>query len=178
MAKKTKGAKKGSTKKGTAKPAKKGPRTIAPEKGQHAGGSATKREPDATPAVAAAIAKARDPRIPPVGTTITRVYKGKTISVLVTESGYEHDGTWHSSLSALATKLADGTPKNGLLWFGLTKRPPAGESALAQTPAVGVDQDQPEQTTEKKRAPRRTKTTRAGRDPAPVAEGIDAPATE
>lgn len=128
----------------------------------------------AAPAKTPRAPKTRDPRIPAAGTLIARNYKGKHIEVLVRETDFEYEGTSYSSLSALATKLADGTPKNGLLWFGLNPKPakPASETPLAD------EQHAAAQRVEKKRAARRTKTTRAGRDPETTEQGVDAPAAE
>ena len=64
---------------------------------------------------------AADPRLPKVGTTITKSYKGKKINVRVLESGFEYDGQQFRSLSALA-KNVTGSVWNGFLFFGLTKR--------------------------------------------------------
>ena len=127
--------------------------------------------------------KERDARIPPAGTKLTREYKGKTIEVLVRETDFEHKGESFSSLSALATKLADGSPKNGLLWFGLTKRElPKVDPADADADAKNHFRKE-KQDAAAKRTKRSAKTKRAGRDPAAVdapaiAEGVDAPAPD
>lgn len=133
----------------------------------------------ATEAKSAKTPKARDPRIPAVGTVLTRAYKGKEFTVKVLEDGFAHDGKTWSSLSAIATALADGTPKNGILWFGLNGKPAkAAPAADAQEPA-------PEAEEPATRATRKGRTARAGRDPEPEApvdaeptEPVDAPAAE
>lgn len=109
-------------------------------------------------------ARMADPRIPPIGSTLTRVYKGKTITVEIKADGFWHDGTRYNSLSAIATKLADGTPKNGLLWFGLNKPKQDAKDETSATPAP-----------KKPRAPRKTKTTQDAADGEP-APAIDEPA--
>lgn len=65
--------------------------------------------------------KERDVRLPPVGTTITKVYKGETHEVLCLEDGFEWQGSKYRSLSALARQIT-GSIWNGLLFFGLTGR--------------------------------------------------------
>ncbi len=56
-----------------------------------------------------------------VGTSITRIWKGREITVTRTEQGWEHDGLVHGSLSAVV-KVITGSHASGPAWFGLTKR--------------------------------------------------------
>jgi hypothetical protein len=77
----------------------------------------------------------RDPRLPPVGSVIQRVYKGRTFEVLATETGFEHESTKFSSLSQLAKKIT-GQTVNGFVWWGLghkdgKSRSGAGSARLA-----------------------------------------------
>ncbi|MBU1700158.1 MAG: DUF2924 domain-containing protein [Candidatus Eisenbacteria bacterium] len=62
-----------------------------------------------------------DRRLPMPGTVITREYKGRTISVMVLDEGFEYEGEVYRSLSALARKVT-GTRWNGFLFFGIAKR--------------------------------------------------------
>ena len=62
----------------------------------------------------------RDERIPPPGTTLTRVFKGHEYRVVVLAGGFEHDGQVYRSLSAVAHAIT-GSHWNGLLFFGLAK---------------------------------------------------------
>ena len=73
----------------------------------------------------------RDPRVPPVGTVLRRVFEGKAHEVTVCTEGFEYAGQRYKSLSAIATEIA-GTRWNGFLFFGLKKR---GESAREETAA-------------------------------------------
>ena len=57
---------------------------------------------------------------PKPGDILTRVYRGKTLTVLVREQGFEHDGEIYDSLSAVA-KTITGSHWNGNLFFGITK---------------------------------------------------------
>jgi len=63
----------------------------------------------------------RDPRVPPVGTELTRTYRNRTISVTVSAGGFTYQGGAYGSLSAVAY-AATGTRWNGLLFFGIAKR--------------------------------------------------------
>ena len=64
----------------------------------------------------------RDPRLPAVGTVITKNFKGREIKVLIVADGFEFEGTRYRSLSAIARKIAGGTSWNGYLFFGLNNR--------------------------------------------------------
>ena len=52
------------------------------------------------------------------GTRLERIYKGVKYSVLVTEGGFEYDGTKWSSLSKIAGHIT-GSKWNGWVFFGL-----------------------------------------------------------
>ncbi len=71
------------------------------------------------------VARSR-PGDPPLGTTLTRVWKGQDVRTTAVEGGWEHDGVVHRSLSAVA-KAVTGSHWNGRLLFGLTKRKEAGK---------------------------------------------------
>lgn len=60
--------------------------------------------------------KPRDPRLPPVGTTLRRVYRGETHEVLVREQDFEYRGSSFPSLSAIARDIT-GTSWNGFAFF-------------------------------------------------------------
>lgn len=66
--------------------------------------------------------RARDPRLPAVGTTIERLYKGEALRVKVLDEGFLFKGTNYPSLSALAKSLT-GCSTNGFLFFQLIERP-------------------------------------------------------
>ena len=72
----------------------------------------------------------RDPRLPGVGTVLTKDHRGKTHKVLVTEDGFEFEGLRYRSLSAIAKRIT-GIAWNGFLFFGLANRPacPTGRNA-------------------------------------------------
>ena len=63
----------------------------------------------------------RDPRVPPVGTVLHRVFNGVAHEVTVCGEGFEHAGERFKTLSAIA-KHIPGTPLNGFLFYGLKKR--------------------------------------------------------
>ena len=56
---------------------------------------------------------------PSLGTVLQRTWKGQQIRVTVTADGFEHEGTIHHSLSALANQIT-GQHLSGNRWFGLT----------------------------------------------------------
>lgn len=59
-------------------------------------------------------------RVPLIGSTIRRVYKGETLEVHVLPAGFEFEGVVYKSLSAVAKKIT-GSHCNGYLFFRLTK---------------------------------------------------------
>lgn len=61
----------------------------------------------------------RDPRLPKVGTTIEREYKGKKLHVTVAEDGFTFSGKSYKSLSALAARITGAKAINGYLFFML-----------------------------------------------------------
>jgi hypothetical protein len=63
---------------------------------------------------------ARDPRLPPVGTVLKRVYGERTIEVTVLGTGFEYQGKPYLSLSLIAQRVT-GTRWNGFRFFGLRK---------------------------------------------------------
>jgi DUF2924 family protein len=64
----------------------------------------------------AASGAARDPRLPPAGTTLTRIHDGVEHKVTVLETGFEYGGQCYRSLSKIA-RIITGTPWNGFLFF-------------------------------------------------------------
>ena len=60
----------------------------------------------------------RDPRLPVVGTMITRAYKGRTLYVVVLADGFEPMGQRYKTLSAVA-KAITGSHVNGFRFFGI-----------------------------------------------------------
>jgi Protein of unknown function (DUF2924) len=62
-----------------------------------------------------------DPRLPAVGTAIVRPYKGRSISVIVRDDGFEHDGQHFNTLSAVA-KHVSGSHVNGFRFFRLESK--------------------------------------------------------
>lgn len=94
----------------------------------------TQAEGEAEPATDAPLViqatEPRDPRVPPVGTVLRRVFEGKAHEVTVCAEGFEYDGQRYKTLSAIAQHIT-GTRWNGFLFFGLKKRASAGEESAA-----------------------------------------------
>jgi hypothetical protein len=62
-----------------------------------------------------------DPRLPPPGNYVERLYKGKMIRVLVLTDGFEYEGRRYRSLSNIAGEVS-GSSYNGFVFFKLGKR--------------------------------------------------------
>lgn len=86
--------------------------------------------PTDAPSIVQAI-EPRDPRVPPVGTVLRRVFGGATHEVTVLPEGFDYRGRRYRSLSAIATEIA-GTRWNGFLYFRISKR---GDSAREENAA-------------------------------------------
>jgi hypothetical protein len=68
----------------------------------------------------------RDERLPAAGTVLRRDYKGQVVVVEVLPDGFQFQGRFFKSLSAIA-RQATGTPWNGFEFFRLTKSPDRSE---------------------------------------------------
>jgi hypothetical protein len=64
------------------------------------------------------VAPPSDRRLPPPGTILTRLYKGRQLQVQVLTEGFAYDGRVYPSLSAVA-KAITGSHTNGFLFFRL-----------------------------------------------------------
>lgn len=64
----------------------------------------------------------RDPRLPPVGTRLSKIYRGKEHSVTICSDGIEYQGKRFGSLSAVAKQIT-GTAWNGYAFFGVAASP-------------------------------------------------------
>ena len=82
-------------------------------------------------ALSIATTEPRDPRVPPVGTVVRRVFDGKTHEVTVCVEGFEYEGRKYKTLSAIANQIA-GSRWNGFLFFGLKKR---GDATVEESAA-------------------------------------------
>jgi Protein of unknown function (DUF2924) len=60
----------------------------------------------------------RDPRLPAVGTCLTREFQGRTLSVEVLEKGFRYQEQVYRSLSAVARQVS-GVQWNGFAFFSL-----------------------------------------------------------
>ena len=58
---------------------------------------------------------------PPVGTRVSRMWRGQEVVAVAVEGGWEHEGVVYRSLSGIA-KAVTGAHWNGRLFFGLTTR--------------------------------------------------------
>jgi hypothetical protein len=72
----------------------------------------------------------KDPRLPAVGTVLTREQGGETHAITVLGDGFEYRGEIYPSLSRIA-KAVTGTSWNGFLWLGLDTRKRGKKEATA-----------------------------------------------
>jgi len=93
--------------------------------------------PKRDPSPASAAPRAPDPRVPPVGTTITRIYEGIVHRVKVLERGFEFEGSLHRSLSGIARQIT-GRSWNGYVFF-LGRDQGAAESESEAAPEVHAE---------------------------------------
>lgn len=100
------------------------------------GAAAPEEAPDAAPATA----PARDPRLPAVGTTFERVYKGETHRVTILDDGVECAGQHYRSLSGLARKIT-GQVQNGFRFFNLGEKDTETARARRATGAAAKRDD-------------------------------------
>jgi hypothetical protein len=68
----------------------------------------------------------RDPRLPAVGQTLEREFKGKTIKVKVLADGFEYEGEKFASISACARHIV-GYMISGPVFFRLVEPKPAAK---------------------------------------------------
>lgn len=78
--------------------------------------------------------RARDPRLPAVGTTIVRPFKGREIRVEVLDDGFRMDGKHYRSLTAAALQATGYPAVSGPAFFGLTERPVPTPKAKGANP--------------------------------------------
>ena len=64
----------------------------------------------------------RDPRLPAVGTTIVRPYKGKEVRVKVLADGFEYEGTRYRSLTGIAKVVCGYVAISGPHFFRMDGR--------------------------------------------------------
>ena len=75
-----------------------------------------------TQAAPVAVARTRrDARLPRPGTILTRAYKGQTLQVQVLADGFEFEGQFYDSLSAVARAIT-GSHCSGYLFFRLGRK--------------------------------------------------------
>lgn len=63
-----------------------------------------------------------DPRLPPPGNYVERVYRGRVIRVLVLTDGFEFEGRRYRSLTAVAKEISKCS-YNGFSFFRLGRKP-------------------------------------------------------
>lgn len=66
------------------------------------------------------LTKPKDPRIPPIGSIISKTYRGQQIEVKVLETGFEYKGKVYKSISRVAMSIVKRTV-SGYFFFRLSK---------------------------------------------------------
>ena len=64
----------------------------------------------------------RDPRLPQPGSTLSRIFRDRTVTVKVLEQGFQYEDCVYRSLSAVARHIS-GTQWNGFSFFQLSTPP-------------------------------------------------------
>lgn len=80
-----------------------------------------KADPANGPTRTGTVLVSQDDRLPMPGAVITREYKGEAIEVRVLPDGFEYEGEFYRTLSAVAKKVT-GTHWNGYHFFRLGKK--------------------------------------------------------
>lgn len=118
-------------------------------------------------------ARPRDPRLPATGSIITKVWRDKTLQVLVGENDFEFEGTKWRSLSAISSKLL-GVPSNGFLFWNLlpkqkeaaekreAKQAAKAEAAVTDAPAADATPIEAPKREPKKKAKKAAKPSKKG----------------
>jgi hypothetical protein len=104
-------------------------KSAAPKKGAAKKASGRKAKPAGKPAQKRKRSQpTRDPRVPAVGTVMTRTYKGEELSITVLEDGFEYEGEHYRSLSGLARHIV-GYQISGPVFFRLSGETPAAKES-------------------------------------------------
>ena len=82
-------------------------------------GTASLASAPGTPTAVHTFTPSDDARLPPAGSVLRRLFKGRSIEVAIRPDGFEWEGTLYGSLSA-AVNAATGTRWNGYVFFGIT----------------------------------------------------------
>lgn len=84
----------------------------------------------------------RDPRLPPIGGVLTRVWQGVEHQVRILDRGFEYQGQTYTSLTAIARSITDGRKDSGVSFFYLHRlrirnEPPANPRPAEPTYPLG-----------------------------------------
>ena len=78
---------------------------------------------------------ARDPRLPPPGAILTRIWEGTEHQVQILDRGFEYQGQTYTGLTAIARTISDGRCTSGVSFFHLERLRKGGEPKAAPRPA-------------------------------------------
>jgi len=66
------------------------------------------------------VLQTRNPLLPPAGTEIVRLYRGRNLVVRILEDGYEFKGRRYASLTKIVKAVTGGSHQSGPRFFGIT----------------------------------------------------------
>lgn len=84
---------------------------------------------------ATVFAPARDPRLPPPGAVLSRIWEGIEHQVLLLDRGFEYQGQTYTSLTAIARIISDGRCTSGVNFFHLERLREGGQPKVPHRPA-------------------------------------------
>jgi hypothetical protein len=77
----------------------------------------------------------RDPRLPPPGAVLTRIWEGIEHQVLILDRGFEYQGQTYTDLTAIARTISGGRSTSGVNFFHLERLRVGGEPKTPPRPA-------------------------------------------
>jgi hypothetical protein len=84
---------------------------------------------------ATVFAPARDPRLPPPGAVLSRIWEGIEHQVLILDRGFEYQGQTYTSLTAIARIISDRRCTSGVNFFHIERLREGGEPKVPPRPA-------------------------------------------
>jgi len=87
---------------------------------------------------ATVFAPPRDPRLPPPGAILTRIWESTEHQVLILDRGFEYQGQTYTSLTAIARTISGGRCTSGVNFFHLERLRTGGEPKNPARPAEPV----------------------------------------
>ena len=77
----------------------------------------------------------RDPRLPPPGAVLTRIWEGTEHRIVILDRGFEYQGRTYTDLTTIARTISDGRHTSGVNFFHLGRFRKGGEPKVPPRPA-------------------------------------------